>query len=242
MELDLRNRGQNKIASVRNNSARRVLVVGVTGTGKTFLAKELVSKVPRLLVVDPLCEWGDVTVMCFDWETVLEECRQDRFRISICIDENPREILDFACRIARDEEVGHCVLVVDELSLFFRRGEEASESIQGVVRFGRRENVSLMLISQRSYDCPIDLRSQLSDIFAFRSHEPRDIQALGQMVGRTEAQRVLALRGHSHYHWDLTESHVAVPGGSDASEETELEGSTDEKDDSRDSNHHIGDD
>jgi hypothetical protein len=181
--------------------------------------------------------------MCFDWETVLEEVSQERFRTSVCIDENPREILDFACRIVRDEDVGNCLLVVDELSLFFHRGEEASESIQGVVRFGRRQNINLMLISQRSYDCPIDLRSQLSDIFAFRSHEPRDIQALGQMVGRQEANRVLALRGHQHYHWDLTESHIAVPGGSAREEAKKLEDSENaETYDSDDGGDHVGDD
>lgn len=163
-------------------------------------------------MVDPLCEFANddpSIVVCDNWEAVLDSVSQDRFRISIEIQESTREILDFACKIARDEEVGDCVLVVDELSLFFKRGEEAPDSIQGIVRFGRRENVSLLLISQRSYDCPIDLRSQLSDIFAFRSHEPRDIQHLGQMVGRNEAEKVLALRGHNHYHWDLTSNGTA---------------------------------
>lgn len=166
--------------------------------------------VDRLIVVDPLCEWGTVhkgcrpILVCTDWEQVIEAVRQDRFRISIEIPEPPQELLATACEIARSEDVGNCWLVVEELSLFFRRGEEAGDDIQGVVRFGRRENVNLLLISQRSYDCPIDIRSQLSDIYAFRSHEPRDIQALGQTVGKEQAQKVIALREHQHYHWDLT--------------------------------------
>jgi hypothetical protein len=244
MGRDLQLNVRNKTASVSNTGARRVLVVGVTGTGKTYLAKQLASKVQRLLVVDPLCEWGDVTVMCFDWQTVLEEVSQERFRVSICVDENPRDVLEFASRIVRDEDVGNCLLVVDELSLFFRRGEEASDGIQGVVRFGRRENINLMLLSQRSYDCPIDLRSQLSDIFAFRSHEPRDIQALGQMVGRDQAQQVLALRGHQHYHWDLTHESSTIEatrGGSDIEEERELANDA-ETYDTDDGGDHVGDD
>lgn len=177
--------------------------------------------VRRLIVVDPLNEWGDVSTVCTDWETVLEEVRQDRFRISIEIDEDPVDILETACRIARDEEVGNCWLVVEELSLLFRRGEEAGDAIQGVVRFGRRENVNLLLISQRSYDCPIDIRSQLSDIYAFRTHEPRDIQALGQTVGKEQAKKVVALRGHRHYHWDLTHATLDPAESDDTPDDSE---------------------
>lgn len=197
----------------------------------------------RLIVVDPLCEWADRTIPCHDWETVFAEVREDRFRISIEIDEDPTELLETACEIARSEEVGNCWLVVEELSLFFRRGVEAGDAIQGVVRFGRRENVNLLLISQRSYDCPIDIRSQLSDIYAFRTHEPRDIQALGQTVGKAEAQKVIALRGHNHYHWDLTHSDlVGQASGSEPPEPDTPEVTTDAQADSDDRGDHPGDD
>lgn len=194
----------NDLSHTANVSARVILIIGKPGRGKTHLAKEITRRTKRLIAIDPLGEWGDVAIIASDWNSVIDMAAEPKFRIAVEIQESPHEILDTVSEIARDEDVGNCWVVTDELSAYFRRGQIPSDNIQGLVRFGRRENINVVMISQRAMDCPIDLRGMLTDVYAFQFHEPQDIQYLGDIIGdRNSAKKVMDLRGHHHYHWDL---------------------------------------
>lgn len=192
---------------------KRILVTGVSGTGKSTLSKCLVKESRRLIVQDNLAEWGATCTICTSWHHVYEEVTKPTFRIAVQLEDDPTDVAATLARIARSSEVGACVLVYEELSLIFGVNRIASPAMQALVRFGRRERVSCIFISQRVYDCPIDIRSQLTDVISFRSHEPRDLEHLAKMVGREKAQKVLALRGHSYYRYDLTTDEEPRMGG-----------------------------
>lgn len=208
------------LSHTANVNARVILIIGKPGRGKTHLAKSITSKANRLIAIDPLGEWGDVAIIGSDWDTVLDMAAEPKFRIAVEIEEPPNEILDTVSQIVRDEEVRNCWVVTDELSVYFRRGQIPSDNIQGLVRFGRRENIDVILISQRAMDCPIDIRGMLTDVYAFQFHEPQDVQYLGDIIGdRQGAKKVMDLRGHQHYHWDLR----GIVDSSESDPESEIE-------------------
>jgi hypothetical protein len=164
-----------------------------------------------LLALDPVPDidggWAASCEVAESWAEVKAAVRRPAFRVvtqqELYSVEDAQEQLEVAVRIVRAPEVGRCVLMIDELSPYFRKGREAPESIQGLVRFGRRQGVSCLLISQRAYDCPVEVRSQLTDLFVFRLVE-RDVEHLSQFIGRRNVEQIVELGRFEHLHFDLT--------------------------------------
>lgn len=182
----------------------RTLVTGISGTGKTRLSKQLLRPVNRLIFVDPLQEWGDECQAVFSWSEFFQEVKKPRFRIAVWIEHDPPEMVDILIRASRDPAVGNCVLAIDELSLFFDSARP-SEDVAGLVRFGRRQQVHFWGITQRYVDTPLIVRTQLSNVIAFRTHELPDIERLASLVGsKDQAQQVMQLPDGDYLSWDLT--------------------------------------
>lgn len=217
--------------------ARRVLIVGKTQSGKTYLARQLLRPSTRLIALDlapdPDNSWSSDCVSVDSWDEAVDQVTRERFRIAYQGIDDPIDSLTVACQLAMAEDVGRCVLVVDELRLFFRRrGVPPPEIVEDIFRLARVDRpdygiagfVSPVLITQRPIDCPIDLRSQLTDIYAFQTTEPADVAWLSDVVGgRQEAQKVLALARRQYIHWDLTLGESRLCGedseGSDGTED-----------------------
>jgi hypothetical protein len=106
------------------------------------------------------------------------------------------------------------VVVFEELSLAYSQ-RAVGPMMQRLVRLGRRENCSAIFVTQRAYDCPIDLRSQMTNVVAFHSIEPRDIEYIGRIVGKKEAEKILALRGHQYLYWDMATNVTQEPDAPD---------------------------
>lgn len=186
---------------------QRALYSGMSGTGKTTLAKNNVRNVKRLVILDPVggeYGWANEAVTVFTWDQVYQELKKPTFRIIVDIDEEPLSLLIHVTELCLDEDVGNVTLVVDELFYFFpTKNTKPPEIIQRLFRIGRRRNVNVIFISQRPIDCPIDLRSQFTDFYTFTLVEPSDIKWLAGVMGSVEAKRVLALAWHGHYHWSV---------------------------------------
>lgn len=160
---------------------------------------------PRLVIQDPLREWGDSCLVVNDYDTLFDEVQRERFRIAVQIEEDLTDQAAIIAKLVRSDDVGNCVFGQDELSLMYPNRNDVPEEVTDVMRFGRRQNVSVILITQRPVDCPILLRSQLTDLYIFRTHEPNDIKWLRAIVGKTDSERALKLRGHQYIHFDLME-------------------------------------
>lgn len=156
---------------------------------------------PRLLVLDPIHEWDDTCVAVTDWDTVLDDIVKPRFRIAVQIEEDYPEQLIKACELVMSEDVGNCVLCIDEVPLYFRNKSEPPQEFVEAVTHGRHKNVSLVLIAQRPIAFPILMRSQASTIYAFRTNEPRDVVWLRDFAG-DNALRAKYLKGHAYVRLD----------------------------------------
>lgn len=98
------------------------------------------------------------------------------------------------------------MLFIDELSPYFRKGGAAPDAINKLVRFGRRQDVSTLLITQRATDCPIEVRSQLTDLFIFRLIEA-DLEHISRFIGKRNVDLIVDLPFYSYVHFDLTAPH-----------------------------------
>lgn len=163
-----------------------------------------------MLALDPIPDkagWAGSCEIAEDWDEVYTAVRRPTFRVvlqeEIYSREQAQDQLEHAVRVVRSSDVGNCVLLIDELSPYFKKGVEAPDSIQGLVRFGRRQGVSCVLISQRAYDCPVEVRSQLTDLYVFRLVE-RDIEHLSSFLGKANIEPILSLSDYQFVHYDLT--------------------------------------
>lgn len=160
----------------------------------------------RLLVLDPVSGfygWRQECEIADNWDAVYEAVKQPQFRVSVEIDEPCPDILEHACNIVRDDEVRDCTLVVDELYYFFRKRQDAPEYIQELFRFGRRELIDVVFITQRPVDCPVDLRSMFTDIYVFSLFDPSDADWLKGAIGKANASKLVDVHWHEYYHWSL---------------------------------------
>jgi hypothetical protein len=198
------------LESIKQKEVYRVLVTGVTGTGKSLLSKHFLASADRLIVVDSLAEWGDTCLIISEWPQLFREVQRQRFRLAIQIPGDRNQIEDIAA-LVRSPQVQQATLVIDELSLWFVKGRPAGDDVQALVRFGRRQQISLWMISQRWVDCPTEVRSQLSDMISTRDHDPQNYEYLKKVVGSKEADRVQQLKvkknnsqvSCEYLHWDV---------------------------------------
>ena len=179
-------------------------MTGISGTGKTFFSRDLVRDERRLIIVDPACEWGLDACIVDDWNTFFDAVQEPSFRLSVQIDDNPRAVLDIVAETSLCDEVSDCVLLIDELHLFFQPGERPSDIVERLFNFGRRSEVSVLMCAQRSYWCPITLRASLTDLYCFHSHEPADVAYIAKTVGDPKSvNRIITLPQYRHIHFDL---------------------------------------
>lgn len=55
----------------------------------------------------------------------------------------------------------------------------------------------------------------MTNVVAFHSIEPRDIEYIGRIVGKKEAEKILALRGHQYLYWDMATNVTQEPDAPD---------------------------
>lgn len=163
-----------------------VIVLGVTGSGKTTWAKKYVAHESRLAVYDIAHDFN-VQYMSADDIADLPESKPDRFRVGVWIPE------DAPLLAASAFLLGNCTLVLEELSTLFPTGAKITGPISEVVYLGRHRRVTLVCIAQRATSIPVAIRSQASRVVTFRQQEDDDVKALVGKIGKENAMRVTGL-------------------------------------------------
>ncbi len=168
-----------------------VLVMGMTGWGKSWWSKLYHKKWKRSLVYDPSMSFD-----CERYEPV------DTIVSELLDAEKPPEMFNFG--FVDSEEVsqggglvfalGNAILFVEECATVFDKGQaRMPDWAKRLCFYGRHRGCSIVLIAQRPTYIPIDFRSQANRVITFCQHEGADMDWLQDFFGKERMSRMMSL-------------------------------------------------
>lgn len=164
------------------NKAAIMAVLGSSGSGKsTFIKRTLTKGNPRLMIWDPMCEYGgDV---CESAAALLAGLKAKKFRLVFRPSSSPSQRLaqfDFFCRAALAAR--NLTVVVEELR-FVTTPSRAPLGWAQVCLTGRHHGLTVYGISQRPASIDKDFLGNCTRIRTGRLAYPEDVKAVSKVLG-----------------------------------------------------------
>ena len=158
------------------------LVVGKTGYGKSFIVKDAINRLDRVVIFDTLGEYNnyeDFTVVTTlkDLHKELLQKYEDTYMQIIC---RYTEQEQYETALAMCYMVGNLTVVIEEISNF-SNAHALSPILEKIVRFGRHRDMSIIGITQRFSDIGLLLRNNLDMLVCFNLTAPNDINYLREI-------------------------------------------------------------
>lgn len=155
-----------------------ILIFGRTGSGKSFLAKKLIKKFNRVIIIDKMIEYHSDNIF-YDFNSLLEYYLK-----------NIPENFTFVCRFENDNDVEllfkfcwfvkNLCLVVEESELYISPYQKQSEFLK-LVRYGRHRAISIIAIARRVVELSNDVKANADEIISFKQILKKDIDYLKQL-------------------------------------------------------------
>lgn len=169
-----------------------VLVMGMTGFGKSWWSKLYHRLYSRSIVYDPVGsfpvkEWLEPDEI---FERLTAESPPDKFQYGF-VSQDADHVAGIG---ALTFSVGRLAYFIEECATVFEKGMLRSPSwVKTLCFFGRHKACSLVLIAQRPTYIPIDIRSQANRVISFCQHEGTDMEWLTEFFGRERMKRLSTL-------------------------------------------------
>ena len=166
----------------------KILVVGRSGCGKSFLGKKLASVFPRLVIFDSLNEYppSDYDVESFDqfagYIRQISENKISRFKLIIKFDtslEDCKEIFDHYMHVLY--ELGNTFIVIEEVQDYctpYFIGRWFKKSMTS----GRHKNLGFLFTTQRPSFLNKTVLSQSTNIFVGNLIDRNDSMTISQLL------------------------------------------------------------
>jgi len=194
-------------------NAGRIGVWGRSGSGKSTYVKALIKSRTRVIVFDPLDEYGQLrgfaTVRRVDDVRVAMRKRWDGFKVAyVPPSMNEAAALDrlaLLCLAAQEPyRQGHdrreLTLVVEEMNLSFPVASLPAE-LRGfgeVCSRGRHYGIEAIGLSQRIAEVATRFRGNCTETVVFAQQGRRDLQAAVDALGFVDPAEVKALEDHAY--------------------------------------------
>lgn len=156
------------------------LIIGRKGTGKTYFVQNSLTEIQPFILVDSLSEYEGFTVY-ETFDDFLNEIETNG--VASCItrfttDAENEALFDFAFSFSPH------TLVIEEINKYCSSAWASDELIR-LIRYGRHRQINIVGVTQRPYDLPKLLTSQVDVWELFQIVEPRDIDYLEKATGQT---------------------------------------------------------
>ena len=200
----------------QQRQTQRVGIFGASGSGKTTKARELIQGLDRVVCVDPLGDFRNLTgavVISGDLVSVKNEIVRrysTGFKIVFVpifgqVEKQLNDLCYFLVKMQAGFLAGfhdaQITLVVDELDEGFASGIMQRNSANGfgyLCKRGRHYGINLVGISQRTAQVDVCFRGNLSALYLFRHADPIDTQKAVDMIGREYKKTFINLPDY-HY-------------------------------------------
>lgn len=155
------------------------MFLGATGSGKTVLAKKLLSGLNRVIVIDPKHTFSldnfsvlrhyKMPFFISKFQYIIRPIRGDDLKL--------RNLIE---KVIRD---GSITIYVDELASLVDRFPLTTETLEDIARTGRESYISLWSASQRPRWIPKPFLTETESIFQFGLRAFEDRQYLSGFTG-----------------------------------------------------------
>jgi DNA helicase HerA-like ATPase len=190
--------------TVTIKSYERVFFCGRTGSGKTFAAKHICARLPRLVVLDPKGTLTDWNLEPWDRETrrLLRQGYPVRARVVVPFGADATEIWEEAFYAVYSG--GNCTLYIDEVYGVVEPGSKPPSGLTAIWTRGRELKVGGFASSQRPTWVPLFILSEADHLFTFRLSLEEDRRRMAAFMGPEVEGVIRDLHGvyYSHATWD----------------------------------------
>lgn len=186
---------------------RRWLILGTTGSGKTYFTSYLISKYialkarKHIVVVDstedykellPFLKHCDVPAVDFssiDFEKIILENPNVLFEVSGLLPDQDVVFLDYLCRAIMN--VGDIFFVCDEAHRYLPKDKPSNQFLI-LLREGRKRYIDPCLVTQFPVDLNLIARRQANSLVVFRLLDDTDTERTGYYL-ETKPEEVMNL-------------------------------------------------
>ncbi len=163
---------------------KKILILGKTGSGKSYLAKKLLRQFDRVVVYDTMDEYTEGVVFedMRSFGEFWKRCHTGKFRL-IYRPKNINAEFDTIAGLVWD--CGNCAFLVEEIDLF-GSAWKISDEFSDIIRRGRHKNITFIGVTQRPFGINRLLTSQAKEIYVFNSNEPRDRDYIKQLLSTAQ--------------------------------------------------------
>ena len=148
-------------------TAKKITVLGIQGSGKTYLAKYISQSYKSFVYSPHYKEWDDTKVYAY------------------AIDSVKQFITDFPSMCAKIKELALSgkinMFIIDEADLLFKSNYDINDALNDLVLSHRHYGLALMFITRRPQDIPTKIMETCHFIFAFALEGDNAIKKLNNI-------------------------------------------------------------
>lgn len=163
----------------------RVAFIGASGTGKTELAKFFLSRVNRIVVIDPKHTFR-LEGFKRTWRLPWGKNSDFRLIVRPKMDQDA-ELYELITRLYK---MGHVTIYVDEMATLSEMFPTSTALLKNVARTGREKRVALWSAVQRPRGVPLVFFTECETFFVFNLRSIDDRQHVKGYVGDEVLDRI----------------------------------------------------